>query len=539
MLTFEGKPKFLEKFRVVGYQATQAFGEIGMLSVSLRPLKFRTELELETHVELQEMLGEALECKIGEWKFAGTVESVETRTHENFFWLILRDPLAKLDKVFMSRVFTDQTLGDIASEVIPSNLDFQFLGGCDSYKLRLAVQFRESSFAFLKRLLHGVGGQIWCSGGVIYLGTAPLEETVTMRLGRDISDFTIETGLGPEKVGVDSIPYIDKNTVQRTDVELTSKKWGDVQAAVIDLRKKHDETRSIHIVHEDAGYEDTGQMAHRLLRSQASGRFRLAGQLKVPVSLGATLKIENTHEGDSGGNVLTEETVVTYVVGGNSGETTDTWGIVAENPESMLDPKDVTPDRLITSTAIVEDADDPQKMNRVRVYFPWDVTQNSTPWLRVATPSWGADHAHYIPPKIGDTVLVSWGQRDMDPVVMGSVPAGDELDLSSETMVLKTVEGHTVTVGKNNIKIVNEAEGGGTELEILPDQVVVNTKKGQSVTIGSDSLKLENGANCSIEIQSSKIVISASEVEISTAAGASVKLSGPQVSINNGALEVV
>jgi len=544
LLTFEGDPKFLEKFRVVGYQVAQAFGDIGTLFVSLHPLKFRTELELETHADLQQLLGEELACGVGDWKFVGTVETVETMTQANAFQLTIRDPLARLDKIYASQVFTDQTLSDIATEVMPPKVDYQFLGGCDSYKFRMAIQYEESTFDFLKRLMQEVGGQIWCSGGVVYFGTAPSDESVTLRLGRDISSFSIRTGLGPETVAVDSVPYADKNTVQRTDAEMAAKKWGDIQDAAIDLRKKHEETKSFHIVHEDAGYEDTGQLAQRFLRAQASGRFFLTGILKAPVPLGTKLSVENFQPGKKeDGTIektLTEETVVTRFVGiGDPTGTEDRWEVEAENPESILDLDDHVPDRMVTSTAIVEDADDPTKMNRVRVYFPWDATQNSTPWLRVATPSWGADHAHYIPPKPGDTVLVTWGLRDIDPVVLASVPAGDELDLSDEVMVLKTVEGHTVTVGTNNIKILNEAEGGATELEILPDQVVVKTKNGQEVTIGSDSLKLDSGSGSSIEVQSSKIVITAAEIEISTTGGGAVKISGPTVSINNGALEVV
>lgn len=541
MLIFEGSPDFLDKFWVAEFLATQALGEIGTLSVTLRPKRFRTELELEAHAQLQEMLGEELTCFVEDWRFVGTVESVETRTHENFFQLTLKDSLATLDKAASSQVFTDQTLEDIASEVIPPKLDFEFLGGCNALKIRLAIQYKESALVFLKRLINDVGGQIWCAGGVIYFGTAPSDESVTMKLGRDISDFSIRTGLGPEKVSVDSVAYIDKNTVQRSQVELESKPWGDVQAAAIDLRKKSMteglKPKTSHIVHEDAGYEDTEQMAQRFLRSQASGRFELTGKLRVPVGLGTTLSIENYY---GSGSSMAEETVVTGVAGRGSAEgMTETWDIVAKNPESLLRPDDLEPGRMITSTAIVDDADDPQKMNRVRVYFPWDGTQSSTPWLRVATPSWGADHAYFIPPKIGDTVLVSWGQQDMDPVVMGSVSAGDELDLSSEVAVVKTVEGHTITVGKNNIKILNEAEGGETELEIGPEQVVVKTQKGQTVTIGGDTLKLDSGSGSSIEIQSAKIVISSNEVEISTTGGASVKLSGPKVTINNGALEVI
>jgi len=546
LLTFDGDPKFLENFRVARYQLVQAMGEIGRVVVSLSPLKFRAELELESHLELQESLGEELTCLVDDWKFVGTVESVETKTQAGLFQITVCDALSQLDKTISSQVFTDQTLGDIAAEIIPSSHDFQFLGGCDSFKLKVAIQYGESNFAFLKRLVNDVGGQVWCTGGVIYLGTAGLEDSVTMRLGRDISDFSIRTGLGPEKVVVDSVPYIDKNTVQRDDIELASKNWGDLQSSAIDLRKKFEgkKEKAFHIVHEDAGYEDTAHLAQRYLRSRASGRLQLTGVVKTPVSIGTSVSVENTWkkpgDGGSGDKVLTEETIVTSMVGvGSTDGTADFWEVELANPEALLDLDDQLPDRQFTSTAIVEDADDPQKMNRVRVYFPWDATQSSSPWLRAATPSWGADHAHFMPPKIGDTVLVSWGLRSMDPVVIGSVSAGDDLDLSDETMVLKTVDGQTVTIGKNNIKIVNEAEGGGTELEILPDQMLVKTKNGQEVTIGSDSLKLDSGSGCTIEVQSAKIVITATEIEIKNSAGASVKLSGPSVSINNGALEVI
>jgi len=48
--------------------------------------------------------------------------------------------------------------------------------------------------------------------------------------------------------------------------------------------------------------------------------------------------------------------------------------------------------------------------------------------------------------------------------------------------------------------------------------------------IGSISIEMQTGA---------KIEISPTDIEISTGAGGSVKLTGPQVSINDGALEVV
>jgi len=538
LLKFGREPKFMKQFKVAGFQVAEGLGRIGMLVIDLHPLKSRPENELAMHADLQQSIGEEIDCRIEDWKFVGTVESAETRAQGSLFRLTVRDALSKLDQTFASQVFAERTVEDILAALLPPKQDFECTGGCGSAQIKLAIQYQESNLTFLRRVAQRVGGQVWCSGGKVYLGTGPTSDSFKLLLGRDLSDFSIQTRVGPESVAVDSVPYVDKNNVQRSTIELAGAKYGDVQDAAVDLRKKLGEKAEFHIVHEDSSFDDTGQFGRQFLRSRSFGRLTVTGTVARPLPIGAKLTLEN-FDRSSGQTKGRENTMVKTITGyGDSATGESNWQLEAANPESVLDEDDRVPDKVVTSTAIVDDADDPNKSNRVSVYFPWDRNETSIRWLRVTTPSWGDSHAFFMPPKIGDTVLVTWGRMDMDPVVLGCVSAGDDLDLYKEAIVLKTVDGHTITVGGNTIRINNESSGGKTDIKVLPDQVVVTTKNNQKVTIGSDSLKLVNGGS-SIEIQSAKVVIKSAEVEISSSAGASVKLSGPQVSVNNGALEVI
>ncbi len=538
MLEFENEPAFLERYAIRSFDAFQTLGQCGELVMYLHPRQFRTEVELATHVGLQEALGEEISCSIGDWSFVGVIDKVETNTQSQMFKLTARDGLAQLENAFGSRVFSESTVDDIVSELMPSGQSHECVGDIGSQQNRLMIQYQETNQAFLKRFLNTVGAQVWCAGDTIYVGNAPTSGSFTQRLGRDITNFTVETRLGPESVSVDSVPYANNNSIEQSSHDLASEQYGPVQDDVISRRSDTQAESTLHVTHEDSSYEDTTQIAQRFLRSRAGGRFSLTGHSSLPVTLGAALAIEN-YDRESEEVTDTEQTVVTQIsLHGERSDDVHLWAIRAENPQALLRHNETIPDRVIKAAAIVDDVDDPLNTNRVRVYFPWDRNEASTPWLRIATPYWGDDHAYFLPPKLGDTVLVTWGQMDTDPVIIGALPSGQELDLNDQTFALKTADGQKITIGEDNIKLLNEAGGGGSNVEILGDQVVVTASGGQTATVGSDSIVLDNGSGCTIELTSSGITISGTMVEISNSAGASIALNGPTVSINNGALDI-
>jgi hypothetical protein len=99
-------------------------------------------------------------------------------------------------------------------------------------------------------------------------------------------------------------------------------------------------------------------------------------------------------------------------------------------------------------------------------------------------------------------MLVIWGQEDFDPVVLGSLSIGDTIDENKETFVLKTVDGQTITIGKSNIRIANEADGGSSTIELEPDKIVIN----------SDNIELSSKNN--IKLDSTQMDLSSKQAGI-------------------------
>ncbi|NIO02199.1 MAG: hypothetical protein GTO42_08660 [Candidatus Latescibacteria bacterium] len=496
MLAFEGKPKFLEKYAVAGFEAVQTLGGIGIMNIELHPRQTTEDPPMRAYASVQETLGEEVICKIDDWRFVGTVAGIQYNSDSSGFWLTLTDPLAKFDGVIGSNVFADQVIEDIVSSVAPSDVYLEYLGGSNSLNVKLAIQYQESALRFVKRLLSEFGSQIWCDGETIYVGMSPTSQSYSFKLGKDITEFMIHTHLGAEQVEVESLPYV-KNNPHTSKLELKGGKFGKIQDAAIDLRKKGDNAKkTFHIVHEDTSYDDTTHLANRFLRSQAAGRFVIQGRVMMPIKLGAKVNIQGIGAGSG------EETAIVRSVQciGDYDNWEVIWQFEATNPEAVLSDADQQPGALTASTAVVDDTND--DLNRVRVRFPWDGNQRSTPWLRIAAPSWGKEHMHFLPPRKGDTVLVVWGQNDMDPVVLGCVTAGDKVGQPNATLVLQTVDGQTISIGEDNIKLKNkdvevrmdrklvEIDAAGSKIKMDPNDIEFKAKG--SITLdASTGIKLK------------------------------------------------
>jgi hypothetical protein len=500
MLSIEGKPKFLQKYTVAGFSVSQTLGEIGEVQIELHPRKAADEPHLKIYGDVQGALGEEVTCKIDDWSFTGTVAGVEYSSASEGFRLTLYDALAKFDGLMGSNVFADQTIKNIVSGVAPKGVKVEYLGGHDAIKVKLAIQYQESALRFIKRLLSDFGGQIWCDGEKVYVGVGPTPQSASLKLEKDVTEFRIHTKLGAEQVELESIPY-SKNNPKTSKIELKGENFGKIQSASIDLRKKgSDGEKKFHIIHEDTSYNDTTHYANRFLRSQAEGRFIIEGRVLTPVSLGSKVTVKGIGAG-AGEEKAIIRSVNCY---GDYVRNEVIWQFEAVNPEAIVSGGEAQRGALIASTAVVEKTND--DLNRVQVKFPWDKKQAVTPWLRIAAPSWGKDHLHYLPPKKGDTVLVAWGQNDMDPMILGCVTAGDKVGQPKENLVLQTVDGQTISIGEDNITMKNkdvkvrmerklvEIDAAGSKIKMDPNDIQLDAK-------GSITIKAPKG----IELKTMKL----------------------------------
>jgi len=158
---------------------------------------------------------------------------------------------------------------------------------------------------------------------------------------------------------------------------------------------------------------------------------------------------------------------------------------------------------------VVTDINDPRMIGRVRATVPDVMGDRESGWAMPSAPFGGNGMGFFALPKVGAGVWIEFecgdpdypiwsgcwfgSKAEMPPVLLTEPP-----DSAFKKVLLKTEGGHRI--------LLDDTPGkGGITLE---------TSDGQ------------------------KVVISATGIEIDNGRGASIKLTGSQVSVNGGALEV-
>jgi phage protein D/phage baseplate assembly protein gpV len=184
--------------------------------------------------------------------------------------------------------------------------------------------------------------------------------------------------------------------------------------------------------------------------------------------------------------------------------------------------------------ALVTNAQDPQKLGRVRLKFPWLSEDFESDWARVAFPGAGAERGFFVVPEVDDEVLVMFERGDMRrPYVIGGLfngvdkpPADAYCDGSDGGIKIrrwKSTKGHEISISdyddEDEIIIKTMNNEYGIAISKADDQIYVKSKgkvviegpggielKGGDVTISGGSIKLDatstlemKGANTKLE----------------------------------------
>jgi len=150
---------------------------------------------------------------------------------------------------------------------------------------------------------------------------------------------------------------------------------------------------------------------------------------------------------------------------------------------------------------VVTDNRDPLFLGRVRVKVQDVLGEHESGWAMPSLPYAGKNVGLFLIPPTDALVWVEFEHGDPDyPIWSGCFWAQGEVPASpgvADMKVLKTEVG-TITI--------NDVAGAGG--------ITIETKDGMKITMNAQGIEITNGQS------------------------ATVKLSGPQVSVNNGALEV-
>jgi uncharacterized protein involved in type VI secretion and phage assembly len=153
----------------------------------------------------------------------------------------------------------------------------------------------------------------------------------------------------------------------------------------------------------------------------------------------------------------------------------------------------------------VTDVRDPLQTGRLRARVPDVMGDNETGWATPCVPFAGGGMGFFALPKVGAGVWVEFEHGDPDYPIW----TGCWWDSAAEVP--------PVLLAPPYKKLLIKTEGGNSVL--LDD------------TPGVGGITLETSGG-------QKVILSATGVEITNGQGASIKFSGPQVSVNGGALEV-
>ncbi|MCP5106293.1 MAG: phage tail protein [bacterium] len=195
---------------------------------------------------------------------------------------------------------------------------------------------------------------------------------------------------------------------------------------------------------------------------------------------------------------------------------------------------------------IVTNNQDPEKLGRMKLSFPWLSDDNETDWVRMSTMMAGKEMGSFFLPEVDDEVLVAFVHGDINcPYVIGSLwndkakPPEGNADGKNNIRKITSRSGHEIIFDDNDQqkkekveihtkaghKIVLDDAAGGEKIEI------VDKTGSNKMTIDSVKNAVEIESGMQIKLKSTKIDIEAS-ASLTLKANGMVTIQGMPVKIN-------
>ncbi len=166
---------------------------------------------------------------------------------------------------------------------------------------------------------------------------------------------------------------------------------------------------------------------------------------------------------------------------------------------------------------IVTNNQDPDKLGRVKVKFPWLNQDDESHWARIATPMAGASRGVYFLPEVDDEVLVAFEHGRMEaPYIVGalwsgkSAPPESNSDSKNNKRSITSRSGHVVRFDDTS---------GGTKIEILGE----GNKESIVIDTTNHTIQIQSDADVTITSANGKLTLSAKGIEVKSQAGIKVE----------------
>jgi len=442
------------------------------------------------------------------------------------------------------------------SKSIPGNLLTVNANPINKKTIPYLVQYKESTYDFLKRLAADYGEWLIYTGKELFFGKPNNLPEVELKFPEDVSAINFSVSLAPLTFSQTSY------SLKKAKDEFVSKSKSATINGLGNFASKALKTS-----------EETFQIESNAPSFRSLDKDNLEDSIKIKKgNIAATLAVVTAESDNPGVHVGTIVNItknkaslgkflviqVMHTTDGNGNYTNSFKGIPAD--VDYLPAPNFSRPYIESQIGTVIDNKDPDGQGRVKVHLLWysDNDKSAAPWIQVMTDyagdaGRGKNRGNHFIPEIGDSVVVSFTENDPSkPFVMGSISVQDKRDTKSNDKnfekVIATRSGNTIffrdkedskeqeirieTDTNNIISILVKNGKGAIEIK-SSEKIEVSSDK--SILVKSEDIKVEGktisiNATDSIEMKANKdISISATNVKIN--GKAKVEVASTQVSI--------
>lgn len=366
--------------------------------------------------------------------------------------------------------------------------------------LAYSVQQSLSQFEYLKHLAATNGEYLLYVNDTLYFGKPDLGASVELHLGSSLDNISIGINTRASKAN-----YFTHDYFNQTHVSSSTEDTQVASSGLIGISSNANDRLYANVpLVPFSTYEDM-ELQQRLdaavakqKKVDAQALVTLNGtSYSTSVSLGSIINIRNA------GNGYGEYRVISITHSCNdSGNYKNTFSAIPIDVDVYPLTNISTILRSDSQVAKVIDNVDPEGMSRIKVQFSWQAPLNlTTPWLRVLTPSSGADKGFHFIPEVEEEVLIGFEGGNVErPYVIGSLYTGVNKPESWQSdanniKAIRTRSGHTIEF--------NDTEGEET--------IRIHDNEGSIITFNTQEKSLTINATENIDITAKNINLTATE----------------------------
>lgn len=468
-------------------------------------------------------------------EFNGIITSVRASKTEGSFGgdiiISAESPDILLDDGEHCRSFEEKKLEDIVKQVFREyQLDTEKVQTKNaSEKLPYTVQYRESSWDFIKRLAIQNGQWFFYNGSNLVFGELQAN-TVKLKYGRDLSYFDFSLKLDDLKFKYLANEYLKNEVVTSDSSGQKVDKVSDKAKVASDKSDKlyaHQTTSLYNQAVTNPNAQTQLDNKVKLTKSSISaGLVSVTGSSDNPaLTLGGQIQItESIRKADNSSTKVDHGKYIITSLSHSSDRIGNYENHFTAIPVEVAVPPYSSPHAIPfceTQSAKVMDNNDPEKLGRLRVQFAWQQDENMTsPWIRGLAPYAGKEKGVYFIPEIDEEVLVGFeGGNAEKPYLIGSLWNGKDkpdtlFDPDNNIKMIRTRSGHTIEFNDKD---------GNEELKIYD-----YNKENYIITLASYSkeIKVESKGDIQVKADGYLKIVTEGNIDINSKGNMSLESKG-------------